>query len=307
MQTIYLYDDGMTITKQGERINVLMGKEILISEPIINLSDIVLMGNIQITEQALKLLITNNISITHATKSGQIYAFTNTMQSERCTLRLIQYECFLNYEFRLSLAKTFCRKKVNEQKNYLLSEKRRISKEYITNINKTLVRLDKCKTIDEVMGIEGQIAKLYFSALSEISMFKERTRRPPKDIFNSLLSLTYMMLEHKINMILFSKKLDTSIGFLHTINDGRASLSFDFLELFRSKADKFVILITNRKEFTKNDFEVDSETKGVYLNKDGFKKYIEKYNIDIDSELKKQCDLFIKAIKNKDVKIFAEV
>jgi len=308
MKTLYLITDDQVVSKNGNNIAISHDNTVLTNEQIFNISDIVIMGNTQITSQALKFLITNGVNITHADKSGNIYAFTNAMNEKRCDIRLIQYSALLDENFKIGIARIFCRKKIQTQIDYLYSKRKNNTIKDCKEIEKLLLQLSECNNINDIMGVEGYAARIYFKSLSCISMLDIRTRRPAKDIYNSLLNLTYSLLLHKVNVVVFSKGLDISLGFLHSQKSGRPSLSLDFLELFRTEADKFVTTITNRKEFTQKDFVIDRETGGYCLTNDAFKKYIKKYSqsILIDENIEKMINLFILTIKTKDVNIFDE-
>lgn len=308
MKSLILYDDGQTVTKSSERIEVVKKGKVTFSEPVIGISDILVLGNIQITAQALKFLAKHSIDITYATKSGKIYAYTETLSADRCAMRIIQYNQFGNDSFRLEMAKMFCRLKINTQAVYLSDARRKLGKKSADVLTGFIRQLDDCRSINEVLGVEGRAATFYFAALSKVSAFEHRSRRPARDIFNALLNLTYAMLLNKINSILHAKSLDTQVGFLHCIKSGRPSLSLDMLELFRTRADKFVIKLTNRKEFKHSDFTIDEETNGYFLNKKAFSRYIEKYSDEfhIDSEVEALCGRLIVALKSGDVSVFEQ-
>lgn len=308
MKSLILYDDGQTVTKSSERIEVVKKGMVALSEPVIGISDILILGNIQITAQALKFLAKHSIDITHATKSGKIYAYTDTMSADRCAMRIIQYNQFSNDSFKLEMAKLFCRLKINTQAEYLLDERRKLGRKSAEIFKGFVHQLDNCRSINEVLGVEGRAANFYFAALSKVSAFEHRSRRPARDVFNALLNLTYTMLLYKINSILHSKSLDTQVGFLHCIKSGRPSLSLDVLELFRTKADKFVVKLTNRKEFKHSDFTIDEETNGYFLNKKAFSRYIEKYSdaFNIESEVEVFCGRLIIALKSGEVSVFEQ-
>lgn len=284
MKTLYVQRDGLVIRKNGQDLTVTEGKQIINREPVIALASIVIMGNSQITEQALRFSARNNISIVHADRSGRAAAYTSTFSENDCSLRLLQYSLYSDASARLGIAKEICRCKLNAQKNYLMkrqalhADKRSLFESFFAD-------LEKCSTINQVLGVEGQAAHFYFLQLGSFSSFKGRSRRPAKDVFNSLLNLTYSMILHHLCSVLLSKGFDVSLGFLHSYKNGRPSLGLDVLELFRSEADSFVVNITNRKEFSSSDFLCDAESGGMYLTSGSFRKYLEKYSKAFEDSL----------------------
>jgi CRISPR-associated protein Cas1 len=119
--------------------------------------------------------------------------------------------------------------------------------------------------LDELRGIEGEVARRYFAALNLVlkpsvrSHFgiERRTRRPPRDRLNALLSFLYSLLMNDCRSALESVGLDPQIGFLHAVRPGRASLALDLQEEFRAVlADRLALTLVNRGQLGEDDFEV---------------------------------------------------
>lgn len=130
-------------------------------------------------------------------------------------------------------------------------------------------------------GFEGAAAAAYFSAYTALFpgslAFTRRTRRPPKDPVNALLSLAYTLLHYECVREVTLIGLDPTIGFLHQFEYGRESLACDLVELFRTDADRFVWTLFREREFSARDFATDAETGGCYLKKAGRSRFYARY------------------------------
>lgn len=138
--------------------------------------------------------------------------------------------------------------------------------------------------LDSLRGQEGETAKLYFSVLNELILnqkeefrFEERSRRPPLDKFNALLSFAYTILANDCAAALESVGLDSYVGFLHRDRPGRQSLSLDLMEELRPvMADRFVITLINNRVIRPEHFE-QQESRAVLLNDEGRKIFLSQY------------------------------
>jgi CRISPR-associated protein Cas1 len=299
MKTLIVQQDGLKIRKEDRSLVVTEEGHVLTRAPIASLDGIIIMGNSQITEQALRFCAQCHLGIVHAEKNGKIVAFTYSFSEKDSSLRLTQYEAYSNQDTRLVIALDICRKKLLAQKDYLL-ERRILHMDDRQTFDKYINMLNCCVTINQVLGVEGQAAKLYFQLLSKFSEFSTRSRRPALDNFNTLLNLTYSMILHRICAILLAKGLDISVGFLHAFKNGRPSLGLDVLEQFRPRADAFVVNLINRREFSARDFQVDEVTGGYSLTKDAFKKYLGKFQNTFENNLAidEACTSMIRMIRN---------
>ncbi|MDP8255325.1 MAG: CRISPR-associated endonuclease Cas1 [Candidatus Alcyoniella australis] len=138
--------------------------------------------------------------------------------------------------------------------------------------------------IDQIRGYEGEAAALYFSAMDSMVVvndaalrFERRSRRPPKNAFNALLSFGYALLLNDCIAALQTTSLDPWVGFLHVERPGRPSLALDLMEEFRAfSVDRMVLALVNRRQIDGNDFEV-AATGGVTLTDEARRTFIEEY------------------------------
>ena len=142
----------------------------------------------------------------------------------------------------------------------------------------SLQEIRQCETKDQLRGYEGEAAKLYFRVFDEMILqqkkdffFEKRSKRPPMDRVNALLSFTYTLLTHMVRSGLETVGLDPYVGYLHTERPGRVSLALDLMEELRPVlADRFVLSLINRKMLNGKDFKI-KENGAVLMTEDARK------------------------------------
>lgn len=138
-------------------------------------------------------------------------------------------------------------------------------------------------SIESAMGIEGNCAKNYFSVFNKLITnsktslsFEYRTKRPPLDPVNALLSFVYTLYTNEYAAALETVGLDSYIGFCHALRSGRSSLACDLIEETRCLVERFVLTLINLQIITEKDF--DKQVSGaVWLNEDGRKKVLTRW------------------------------
>lgn len=304
VRDIYIKENGCVVKKRGENFLVTKDGNKLLDIPYSKVNRIFLIGSQSITPQAVEFTLDKEKDILFLNKYGQFRGIIKSNNRKNVYIRLAQYEIWRDKEKRIDFAKNILKAKINNQIKFLKKfQKCAFNKETIFN------KIENCKTINELLGIEGEASREYFDNFDDIILgslkFEKRSRRPPKNEVNALLSLTYSLTKNLILLQLEIEGLDTYIGYLHSIKYGRESLALDLLEEFRSVCDHVVIKWINRNEFKKKDF-IEKEN-GIFLTESSFKKYLEKYNKDLKNKLqnyiKDQVLLLKKAlIENKEYK-----
>ena len=278
------------------------------------LSEIVIIGRLELTGSAINIIMNHKIQVDFLNKNGLFNAKLIFEDSKNTFLRHKQHLLYENNEKSLSLAKDIVRGKLQNQ---LLFAQRIIRKNLRTNdlllsakiINQCMVRIENCKCIQELRGVEGEAAREYYyifsyNISSKWATFKGRNKNPPLDEVNSVLSFIYTLLAIRIDSIIVSNGLDNSIGSLHCLTYGRKSLVFDLIEEYRTPiADTLTCALFNLGTLKKDDFRFgekyentmndDSEKliqsdndfkKGVYLTEDGMKKVVIAFEKKIQDE-----------------------
>ncbi len=273
---IHLSGERLVIKKKGRTIEVLLAKYI---------DQIVIMGNIQISTQTMRFLLNKKIDTVFTTFAGKYIGRLVSELGKNIQLRRIQLIYLIEAKNRLKLAKNIIFAKAHNSR-YLLRKFNYIRKssligKVLNSITTQMKLIDKANSIDELMGIEGNISAQYFSCFDEIILskylkFEKRTKRPPKNEINALLSYGYTLLLNNVRTAVNIVGLDPYFGALHSESYGRPSLVLDIMEEFRSVTVDFTVLnAINKSMITKADFILDEDDElPVKLSVDGRKKYI---------------------------------
>jgi len=240
---------------------------------------------LKLTSENINILI-----ISHNNSNSSIINSANTKNGE---LKLAQYN---SLQHRLMFAKYFIKNKIISHQQQLSHHKRFID----TDI--PLTQLENATTIDEIMGIEGSFARAYFKEFFELlpKQFhkSKRSKQPPLDPVNGVLSYWYSLYYDIIKIKLQSYGFEPAIGYLHTPFRSHSALASDILELFRAAINQAIISIFQNNLLDINDF---SKKGGVYLKWEGRKKIWKEF-VDLVNILKPQLDETIAYIrKNIDV------
>lgn len=285
MAVLYIKEQGALVQKSGERIIVSKKTNTLLEIPVLQVENIALIGNVQITAQALHMLMERGVDVSHFSYSGKYLGHTAADSSKNIFLRFEQYNYYLDIDKRLRMAKIIVRNKIQNQisviRNYQWRELNYNWKRDIGQMKKFLDTLEEKETPNEILGVEGICSNIYFSAFGHMLKcdfdFNGRNRRPPKDPVNVIISLAYTFLTKEMCSALDAESFETYLGFLHGIRYGRKSLALDMIEEFRQPAvDRLVLLLFNKRMIGKYDFEFPEEG-GVILNEDGFRKFCTEY------------------------------
>jgi CRISPR-associated protein Cas1 len=267
----YIINSG-SLVKSGDSLN-FSNKNESINIPIETVDEIIIFGNVSLTTPVIKLLADKNIPIFLYSRYGwyisSIYP-ENYLQSGFVVTQQARF--YNDPSLRLELAKKFV---LGAGKNMA----KVISKLHIGPLHLPLMEIQNCKTISELMGIEGNIHIKYIELMDNKlpADFKigSRTRMPPRNYVNSMMSYLYSCLYGVCAAEIFSTHLSPEISFLHEPSERRSSLSLDVAEIFRPVfCDRVLLKLINLKKIKKTDFIDDN---GVYLNTNGKRKVLEEF------------------------------
>ncbi len=286
MAVMYLSEQGAKITMTGNRLVLKKEGEKIADIPIIKLNTILIYGNVQITTQAVRMLLKNGIDVAFFDYYGNIYGILTPVKSKNVVLRMNQFDKSRDNGFALKIAKGIVNAKIINMISFLKKYQKNYCNPEISNaikkLKKWMRKVDYKTKAKNLLGIEGSASVIYFDVLKLLFRgelkFNGRNRRPPADEANALLSYTYVLFSNEINMLLNGNGLDPYIGFYHGIQYGRYSLALDMVEPFRPLADNFVLNLANLKILQSKHFE--TVKGGVYLKNDAkklFFKHYEKY------------------------------
>ncbi len=317
MSVLYIKEQGSCIQKRSERLIVAKGSRSLLEIPAANVENVAVFGNVQITAQALHMLLEQGINVNFFTFSGKYLGQAGADTSKNIFLRFAQYEMYHLLPRRLEIAKAIVRNKVKNQ-IYVIKHHRWAEsgedynwKQDVEQMEGLLEKLPQKETSNEILGVEGMCSNIYFGTYGKMFhcdfKFSGRNRRPPKDPINVLVSLGYTFLTREVSSALDAESFEMYLGFLHGIRYGRKSLPLDIVEEFRQPViDRFVINLCNKRMINKFDF--DTEGDRVLLNEDGFKKFCFEFEhwmtgrggINYRAQVKKQAAKLKTAIIRKE-------
>lgn len=249
--------------------------EIMRKQPAVVTRDIIIFGESTLSTKIFALAKSEDIPLHFLDGNGKLMGSVRYDFSKNIFLRAEQFRKHESQKERLTIAKSFIEAKLHNQKTVI--QKLRLSPPEIGN------NVEKAETLEELLGIEGSGAKIYFELWKTKNVIKNpefsfsgRWKRPPLDPINAILSFAYSLMHAEILTQILIAGLDPYFGFVHEQKYGHAALVSDFLEIFRGPIDHFVITSLNLREFSKEDFE--EETGGIWkFSSTGFQKFFPKW------------------------------
>lgn len=286
LNTLYITTPDAYLSKDGMNVVVSVKSQEIFRIPIINIEGIVSFGYMGASPGLMKLCTDNNVSLTFLSPNGRFICRIQGQTKGNVLLRKKQYKLSEQEDWALHVAQIMIAGKIQNQRSVL----RRFIRDYGNNqqVEEAANALDNFKrntrlSTDKLslMGIEGMAANKYFEVFPSLLTqqidqfpFGGRSRRPPKDAVNAMLSLAYTLLTNDITAALETVGLDPYVGFLHTLRPGRASLALDMAEELRAyMGDRFVLSLINRRQISPSDFFYQGE-QGVTLTDDGRRTFL---------------------------------
>ena len=295
MNTLYVGTEGAHARLENDTVRVEKDGEKLIAVPLHHLGSIVLFGVCTASSSLMMRCADDGRAFVLLDRNGRFRARIQGKTSGNCLLRKAQYEAHADREATLALCRTFVAGKLQNARQVLLRGARdleaagrgeaaalvRLAAEAHAE---GLPRLPGAGTTDEVRGVEGLAAQAYFGAFDLLVTagrtdfrFGGRSRRPPLDRANCLLSFLYALWTNDCVSALEGVGLDPQFGFLHVLRPGRPALALDLVEEFRSVVlDRLALTLINRRQIEADDFEV-REGGAVSLTDDGRRKVLGEY------------------------------
>lgn len=269
LNTLYVTTPGAYVRLDNGNVCVDVEQQTRVKVPLHHLGSVVTFGEAMISPPLLHMLAESGIGVTLLDRNGRFKARLEGAVSGNVLLRQAQY--FLPPDNALILAKACIAGKVRNSRHVLVRSAREGAqgqdKERLLaaseQLARTLKSLPAVGDMDSLRGKEGDAARVYFDCMSarlipsqrEAFRMNGRTRRPPLDAMNALLSFVYTLLTHDCRSALESVGLDPQFGYLHALRPGRPSLALDLLEEFRPiLADRLILTLINRQQLKASDF-----------------------------------------------------
>lgn len=267
LNTLYVTTPEAYLTKDGLNVVVSVNKNELFRIPIMNIEGIVTFGYMGASPGLMKLCIDNNVALVFMSPQGRFIGRIQGATKGNVLLRKKQYALSEDENVVLHLSKLFVAGKIFNFRNIL----RRFIRDNGINedVEYAAKQLDwsrksamEANSMDVLRGEEGRAANAYFRVFPHLILnqkadftFAGRSRRPPKDEVNAMLSFVYTLIANEVAAALESVGLDPYVGFMHTLRPGRTSLALDMMEELRAYlGDRLVLSMINRKQVNKKDF-----------------------------------------------------
>jgi CRISPR-associated protein Cas1 len=289
LNSLYVTTQGAYLARDGETVAVRIEHETRLRVPIHTLGGIVCFGQVSCSPPLMQLCAERGVRISHLSEYGRFWARVEGPVSGNVLLRRQQYRWADNPEKTSEIARAVVVAKITNQRTVLLRDLRdhpenpgrQDIQKAIQAMERQLNLLREPAPLDTVRGVEGDAARQYFSVFDHLIVaekdeffFRERSRRPPLDKMNALLSFLYTLLVHDVRSSLETVGLDPAVGFLHRDRPGRPSLALDLMEEFRPiLADRLALSLVNRRQIKGKGFKV-AETGAVVMDDDTRKEVL---------------------------------
>ena len=295
LNVLFVTSPEAFLSLENENVIVKKGEEILLRVPLINLEGIVSFSNYGATVNLMYECSRRNITLSFLNEYGRYLGTLYGETKGNVILRKEQYRISDSESKSLLYARNFIFGKLHNQKWVLErairdgNKLKNVSMQITFNLKQVLA----CESMATLRAIEGNTAQAYFRVFDNLILqnketfyYNNRTRRPPLDPVNAMLSFAYTLLVSECKHALEVVGLDSYVGFMHTDRPGRVSLALDLVEELRPQfADRFVLSLINRKEVSKNDFVVQ-QSGAVTFNENGKKKFLSAWQQRKKEEIK---------------------
>lgn len=293
LNTLFVTQTNIYLSLDGDNVVLLKEDKAVGRLPLHNIESIVTFGYTGASPALMGYCARQNISIVFLTRTGRYLARVIGKSRGNVLLRKKQYKISDNELESTFIAKNFILGKIYNNKWIIERMTRdhalRIDIEKFKRISEQLSdilqEIRYSTDLERLRGWEGQAASEYYSVFNEMILqqendfrFKGRTRRPPLDKVNAMLSFGYTLLAHDTAAALESVGLDAYVGFLHRDRPGRISLALDVMEELRGVyVDRFVLSLINRRTINKDHFKI-KENRAVLLNDNGRRLFLESWH-----------------------------
>jgi CRISP-associated protein Cas1 len=286
LNTLYVQTQGTSLHLDGEAIRVFLPEDktrrIL---PLKRYDALVVYGHVNLSADLIAQCAQQGCAITWMTRTGRFIGRLDGPQRGNILLRHAQHKAHADSPARLAIARPIVAGKLQNSRQMLLRAARDAAghrqdalRRAATDIATLISPIAAAASLDELLGTEGNAARRYFSVFahlvstqSDLPPLTARTRRPPTDPLNALLSFAYGLLRGLVHGAAETVGLDPHLGFLHGIRPAKPALVLDLMEEFRAPlADRFILSLINRRQITSKDFD-DLPGGAVNLSEDGRK------------------------------------
>ncbi|CAI07972.1 conserved hypothetical protein [Aromatoleum aromaticum EbN1] len=289
LNTLYVTTPESYLHLDNDTLRVEVERETRLRVPLHHLGGVVCMGNVMLSTPLMHRLAGDGIGLVLLDGNGRFKARLEGPVSGNVLLRRAQHIQSADTDFALQFARSCIAGKIRNARQMLLrgardarneEESARITRA-AEDLAAALRSVPGSGDADILRGVEGEAARQYFAALNllvredarPVFQMDGRSRRPPRDRMNALLSFLYSMLMNDCRSAVEAAGLDPQVGFLHVLRPGRAALALDLMEEFRPFADRLALTLINRGQIAGDDF-VERAGGAVLLEGDARKAVV---------------------------------
>jgi CRISPR-associated protein Cas1 len=280
LNTLYITTPETYLRLDNDTLRVEVERETRLRVPLHHLSAVVCFGHTGLSAPLMHRLAESGVALVLLDDNGRFKARLEGAVTGNVLLRQAQFARIADTAFTLDMARACVAGKIKNTRQVLqrgareskVEDEAKVLARLADDLAAALRALPGVNDLDSLRGVEGAAARQYFSGLNLLVRADQRsaftmdgrTRRPPRDRFNAMLSFLYSMWMNDCRSALEAAGLDPQVGFLHALRPGRAALALDLMEEFRPWADRLALTLINRGQLGAGDFAV-REGGGVLL------------------------------------------
>ena len=307
LNVLYDQTQGAVLHLDHDTVRIAVEGDTKLRVPLIRLQGIVVFGQVTLTPFLIHRCADDGRELVWMTGYGRFKAQLAGAVTGNVLLRRAQHLALSDAQRTLALARQFVASKLQNSRIQLLRSARDaradIDQEALNGAANDLIpileRLPDCADLNQLRGAEGEAARIYFSVFQNmirasraVYPFRGRSRRPPQDNVNAVLSFLYSLITGECVAALSGVGLDPQVGFLHVLRPGRPAFALDLSEELRAAfADRLALTLINRGQLQAKHFE-SVPGGGVYLTEDGRRvvlaAYQERKEVEIEHRVLKQ-------------------
>lgn len=297
MTKLHIREQGAKVRRRGDRLVVTKQRQILDQFPLEKVEEVALHGNVQITTQAIAVLLQRGVDVSFLSSQGKWRGWAIGGESSHVQLRQKQLMLLNNEQAALRVSRAIVDAKIHNQRVVLMRQAKRVSlnrqmfEKALAGMMAMKQRMGEAQDLDALRGYEGKAAAFYFAAIRAMLDpdwgFQKRDYYPPPDPFNALLSFCYSLLLKDVRTAVRLTGLEIHLGFFHAAGRGRPSLALDLMEEWRPLiADSLCLELINRGSLVPEAFmRTGRSSRPVELGEAGVVRVLEAYGSRLATKL----------------------
>ncbi len=295
MPVAYVTTPGAAVKADAMSLLLTRDDQTLASIELIHLDALVVIGRIAVTTPAIYLLLKHETPLVLMSRNGRIRGRLAPFLTPSVNRRLAQAALLTDHARRLPLARRIVSSKIQAMRRVLIryaaNHPDALPSQHLATLDRAHDAAEQAASIKSLLGHEGTATAAYWRAFARMNRsdleFRGRSRRPPADPVNALLSFTYALLLAQFTVALEAASLDPYIGIYHETNNRRPALALDLMEPFRhAVADRLALRLINRKQLTAEHFR--SRNAGWWLTRPALRILLPAFE-EILAEKPDQC------------------